>query len=327
MNDIAVSVIMSVADGSPGLQESINSVLEQDCENFEFIIIHDGVSEEIDQILSSYKDKRLNILPNKSNLGLTVSLNKGLDIARGKYIARLDSGDISLPHRLRLQLEHLERNQEIFLAGGNCVYIDPSGKELFTSALPQRPENINCLLAKKNVLLHSAIMFRNSDSLKYREKFFYAQDYDLYLRIVSSGKTIINLPDKLIKYRLDLGAVSFQKKIFQDLFAEKAREFYVERIRSGRDNYVNFDPVRLLNTSLPRESAASSAGRTIKNAFEACDMEEVRSKYRDYIRLRERKTPDRYSLYFLLSFFPLPLILIMRNFVSRIKSFWYRLQK
>src|SRR3972149_9017394 len=101
----AISVIMSVYNNAPYLCESIDSILEQTFHDFEFIIINDASTDYTHKILMKCKekDRRLKVLSNESNQGLATSLNKGLLVAKGKYIARQDADDISLPERLKIQ--------------------------------------------------------------------------------------------------------------------------------------------------------------------------------------------------------------------------------
>ena len=92
-----VTVLMSVYNSEKFLRESINSILEQTFKDFEFLIINDGSTDSSREIILSYNDPRITLFDNKNNIGLTKSLNKGLDLAKGEYIARQDADDISLP--------------------------------------------------------------------------------------------------------------------------------------------------------------------------------------------------------------------------------------
>jgi len=110
-----VSILMGVYNEQEYLAESISSILNQTSENFELIIIDDASKDNFSEIVQQFDDERIRLLENKTNLGLTKSLNRGLDLAAGKYIARQDADDISEPDRLERQVAFLEDNEEIAL--------------------------------------------------------------------------------------------------------------------------------------------------------------------------------------------------------------------
>ena len=102
-----ISVVMSAYNGEKWLNEAVDSILNQTFKDFEFIIINDGSNDRTYEILNSYNDKRLRIINHKSNRGLITRLNEGLDQSNGKYIARMDADDISLPERFKIQIDFL----------------------------------------------------------------------------------------------------------------------------------------------------------------------------------------------------------------------------
>lgn len=246
-----VSVLMSVYNSSRFIIESVESILGQTFKDFEFIIVNDCSTDNSLNIIKKYakQDKRIVLIKNKKNIGLTKSLNKGLKIARGKYIARIDADDISLPNRLQTQYQFLEENPDIFLAGSGAIIIDSKGKEIGKYEPITCEEKLKKVLETKNAIYHSTIMFRNEKNNFYREKFYYAQDYDFYLRILLEKKRLINNPDILIKYRISSQSISFSKIRKQKLFAEKARKFYLQEVRGIENDYKIFNPNKILNTS------------------------------------------------------------------------------
>ena len=118
-----ISVLMPVYNGDKFLAKAVNSILNQTFNNFEFIIINDGSTDNSLTILKSFNDKRINIINNTENKGITFALNKGLKSAKGKYIARQDQDDISDPNRFLLQIEYLEKHN-IDLVDTNFIFID-----------------------------------------------------------------------------------------------------------------------------------------------------------------------------------------------------------
>ena len=124
-----VSVLMSVYNGERYLSESVESILDQTYSDFEFIIVDDASEDGTWQMLTTYvgRDSRIVLIRNKENIGLTRSLNKGLALARGKYIARQDADDVSVPERLAKQVAFLERHPSVVLLGTAIEWIRDSG--------------------------------------------------------------------------------------------------------------------------------------------------------------------------------------------------------
>ena len=119
-NSLKISVLMSVYNGEKYLREAIDSILNQTFTNFEFIIIDDASTDDSNAIIKKYTDKRIKLVENPQNMGLTKSLNRGLKISLGKYIARLDSDDLAFPNRLKEQYEFMEKK---------VVYLQSPGRK------------------------------------------------------------------------------------------------------------------------------------------------------------------------------------------------------
>ncbi len=185
---VEISVVMSVYNSEQWLKDSISSILNQTFRNFEFIIINDGSTDKSEYIIKSFanKDERVKFL-NQSNSGLTKSLNNAISISTGKYIARIDADDISLPDRLKKQYEILESSNNIGLCYTNFFEIDHLGKKIRKNIITNKFDLIKNNLSKGiNNIAHSSVMFRKSvfDELNgYREKLKKSQDFDLWLRM------------------------------------------------------------------------------------------------------------------------------------------------
>ena len=119
-----ITVLMSVYNGEEYLRIAIDGILNQTYNDFEFIIINDGSTDQSRNIICSYTDKRIKLIDNDKNNGLIYSLNKGIENASGKYIARMDADDISLPTRLQKQFDYLESNKHFALVGSSAILID-----------------------------------------------------------------------------------------------------------------------------------------------------------------------------------------------------------
>jgi glycosyltransferase involved in cell wall biosynthesis len=240
-----ISVLMSVYNEPlEWLQSSINSILAQTFGEFEFIIINDNPQRpELKDILKSYssRDGRIRVFENSENHGLTKSLNKGIRRAEGKYIARMDADDISLPERFELQHRFLERYQDVFLAGTSVQIMDHNG-QLKEKAIKYSSHKrlVNNILAGKLAFYHPTIMFRNEGFL-YRDKFNTSQDYDLYLNLLLKDKKFSNIKEIGLHYRMSDQGVSMDKRRRQVILGKLALKFYYENLQNGHDSYDKLD--------------------------------------------------------------------------------------
>lgn len=203
-----VSVVMPIRECNPQfLEKSIESILRQTLTNLELIVILDITEESGDKrlfaVLKKFKsDFRLRIVANKGN-GFVEALNTGLSVSRGKYIARMDGDDISLPNRLMLQIGSLEKLSADVI-GGWAYVINENGDTSGKLTPPTDAKRIRRAIMLHNPFLHSAVIFKKSilkDSGLYNSALFGAEDYDLWLRFVSLGYKCINLPCFVIKLR------------------------------------------------------------------------------------------------------------------------------
>ena len=208
---------MPVYNGERFLRDSVESILGQTFTDFEFLILDDGSTDSTWEILQRYaeKDTRIVLIRNERNIGLTKSLNKGLNLARGEYLARQDADDISLPQRLELQVKFLAAHPEVSLVGTGMKIIDENGNILRLQQPPADHESITAeLLLKNHAIGHSTVIARLS-ALKefggYDERFPFAQDYDLWWRL-SRKKKIANLPEILVRWRDAPGNISRESR-------------------------------------------------------------------------------------------------------------------
>ena len=223
-----VSVIMSVHNGERYLHSAIASILNQSFRDFEFIIVDDASTDSTSKIINQYADNRIRVICNKTNIGLTRSLNKALKTAEGKYIARMDCDDISFPRRLEKQVKFLNANEDIYLI--SCGYRE-FGKRFGRNQIRMREEEIKAQYLFGSVLPHSGFMFRmelvNKYHIFYNDKMKYAQDYDFQVR-VSSRFHIACLPEILMYYRISEEQISVRKSSEQRAYANMVR-YYVFR--------------------------------------------------------------------------------------------------
>jgi len=238
-----VSVVMAVYNGERFLRQAIDSILSQTYADFEFIVINDGSTDGTAEILNSYADRRLRVLT-QPNMGLVKSLNRGIAMAGGDYIARMDADDISLPQRLELQAKWLDGHPQTAVLGTANLVIDENDRPIGRHSHPTRSVAIeHALLDGFCPLCHGSVMFRKAcfDQVGgYRERFRHAEDYDLWLRIIERHRTR-NLPDLLYQYRLVLDSISSQHFIPQKRIAAFALEC-AERRMAGLPEPVTPPP-------------------------------------------------------------------------------------
>lgn len=214
MKNPKVTVLMPVYNAERYLREAIDSILNQTFRDYEFLIINDASTDNTAKILKSYKDSRIRIITNTINLGLTKSLNNGLKIAKGEYVARQDGDDDSLPTRFNEQVHFLNQNRNIGLVGSSWYLIDEEGKNIQICKSYNGKQAIH-------FMCHGSVMIRKSALDKigyYREIFKYAQDYDLWLRF-SEKYDVANLQKPLYKLRVHQSSISSSKKQEQNLYA------------------------------------------------------------------------------------------------------------
>ena len=217
-----VSVLMSVYNGEKYLFDAIDSILRQTYKDFEFLIINDGSSDSSCDIINAFNDSRIRIVNNPTNIGLTNSLNKGIDLARGEYIARIDADDVAVPERLEAQLAYLEIHHGTALVSSAVLIIDDRGNDIRTYVPPQDPILMSWHLIFRNPIRHSSVMWRKKmvekTIGKFNPDFRLAQDYELWSRI-NQRFSIGTIEKVLIKFRMHNSMLSTVQYNLQNDFA------------------------------------------------------------------------------------------------------------
>lgn len=210
----SVSVLMSVYNAEQFVRDAIDSILSQTFADFEFLIINDGSTDRSLDIISSYKDPRIRLINNEHNLGLTRSLNRGLSLARGEYIARQDADDMSYPQRLQKQVAYMEANPDVVLLGTRGKLMGEWGlriKSMLVEKKALTQPGILWQMMTFSAFIHSSVMFRKSvvwqEMHGYNEACLKRQDYELWSRIVKRHK-VANLKDSLVLLRVHSNSIS-----------------------------------------------------------------------------------------------------------------------
>lgn len=215
---------MSVYNAEQTLAQTIESILSQRLKDFEFIIINDGSTDQSKSILEkfSHQDSRIR-LHHQQNSGLTRSLNLGIRLAKGKYLARQDADDISYPDRLNIQFDYMESHPKVALLGSNSDDLYPGG--LIKKWGHESQEEIAQSVFLKTPFPHSSVMMRTAIAKTlggYDESFKTAQDMEFWMRFAKSY-TVAMLPDVLIKRTISDSSISSTKKWRQFYDALRAR--------------------------------------------------------------------------------------------------------
>lgn len=240
-----ISVIMSTyKEDERLLRESIESILNQTYKDFEYIIILDYPDNDVHKrVIEEYaiKDDRIHFYINEKNMGLTDSLNRGLSLCHGEYIARMDADDISLPDRLERQMEYLEKNH-YDLIGGITEMINENGTLLYSiKSVPTDPKKINKALRYSQCIAHPTWLGRKEVFEKnagYRHMPL-CEDYDFTLRAVLNGFVISNLNEAVLKYRMTSNSISRSNLFEQYLYMSYiTNEYKNNRIASVDKAYA-----------------------------------------------------------------------------------------
>lgn len=225
-----VSIIMPVYNTAPFLREAMDSMLSQTFSDFELIVLNDCSPDNAEEILDTYNDPRIVRYRGEKNVGLSNVLNIGIELARGKYIARMDSDDISLPNRLQVQVDYLEAHPEIDLVSvGMQLFGD--NDEIWIRDQDFEEMKIRALF--RSPVLHASSVWRKESfekqGLRFRQEMVPCEDYDLWTRALVSGLKFANLSEVLYRYRIHGTQASMQT----DVIDEKNREVQKNYIKAA----------------------------------------------------------------------------------------------
>ena len=205
---------MGVFNAERYLVEAMGSILNQSFSDFEFVILNDGSTDKSGEILRAFasRDSRIRLF-SEERRGLTRCLNRGIELAKGRYLARMDADDVALPGRFQKQVDYLDANPEVFALGGRARLVSPEGWPLCRWTVPTGHEEIDAahIAGLAGQLIHPTSMMRLEAVRRIgglNEQWSYAQDYDLWLKLAEIGR-LSNLRDTVLNYRLHLSSVTF----------------------------------------------------------------------------------------------------------------------
>lgn len=246
-----VSVVLSTYNRAEIVSKTIESVLNQTSKDFEFIIINDGSTDNTAAILNAYakKDPRIRIITNTPNQGLIASLNKGLNTARGKYIARIDDDDRMFPERLEKQVVFMDKNPK--------TAVTVTGVRYFKDGVPQ--VDLGCPTPSKQVLvnmhfangiIHSSAMFRtsffNKNNVRYNKDFLAAEDYKLWQDVLWNGGEISCIQTPLTEFEPNGGhSLGFYRA--QADSAKRIKALYLSKFFDNSTELIEEPPCFVLD--------------------------------------------------------------------------------
>ncbi len=228
-----ISIITAAYNSEDYIDDCIKSIRSQTYSNWELIIINDGSTDDTEKAILEFsrKDSRIKYHKNDKNIGLIATLNKGIKISTGTYIARLDTDDIWVdPMKLQKQLDYLQKEPNTILIGTWGYRLNSKGENIGNIQYPTSDRSIRNYILIENCFLHSAVMFNRDIVIKnglYSKEFKSAEDYELWLKLGRSGE-FHNLPKYMVGYRINDSGISATRYKEQQLHTIKAVNRYKE---------------------------------------------------------------------------------------------------
>ena len=225
-----ISVILPVYNAEEYISDAIQSVLNQSYNSFEVIVINDGSTDRTEDVVKSLNDNRIRYHKNEKNLKLISTLNLGLQLAKGKYIARLDADDLALPNRFETQIHFLESHPDYGIVG---TYAEEFGTSQSILEYVTEDEDIRYAFLTHNPFIHSSVMIRKSIitefHLYFDPKWLHVEDYGLWISLLAHAKGKI-IPEVLVKYRVHESQISFKFREIQQTNGRLLQKQYLKSL-------------------------------------------------------------------------------------------------
>lgn len=277
----AISVVMPCYNAGKFIEEAIRSILNQSFDDFEFIIVNDGSTDNSRELIAGFEDNRIIYCEAPENRGNYNARNYGMRLAKGSYIAVMDADDVANEHRLAVQYNYLESNDQIGCVGSQASLIDESSHVLNDLKRPLlAPEQLAPLFLIDNYMLHPSLMFRRALLLKYdlyyNEQYRYAADFD-FINNCTDHFPVFNMEDRLMKRRIHSGQISKGKREMQQAFANQIRLAQLSKFNLA----FNSTESEIYLKMLKRDAFATKAEVEvcIKLANEIIEANSVAGKY------------------------------------------------
>ncbi len=264
-----ISILMSAYNETPTeLDECINSILHQTYSNFEFLIINDNPNNcELEEALKTYADRRIRIICNEKNLGLVKSLNKGLKLCSGQYVARMDADDISRPSRIQDELLYLQKNH-LDMVGSYIETIDEQGKTIKSlMKFPEKHNQIAKFMRWGSCICHPTWLLKREVCLELQgyRKTPHCEDYDFILRAIAHGYKVGNIPKVELSYRIRQSGVSKSHEAEQFLLRDYLAQNMKQIDSLTEDTITEFLNSEKFHRQLEQLSHYKNAKQMLKN--------------------------------------------------------------
>ena len=231
-----VSVLMSVHDDAAFVGEAVESVLGQTLGDLELLVVDDGSADATPDVLAGFTDSRVTVLRNDAVLGLATSLNRGLDAAQGRYVARLDADDVALPDRLARQVERLHARPAAAAVGTAVIDVDARGRRGRTHVMPRGARLLRWQALFSSPFFHPTVLvdreLLDSHGLRYDPSFLESEDYDLWTRLFAFADGD-NLPQALVLKRVHGAQASQRRSDLQQSFQQRVAVREIGRLAPG----------------------------------------------------------------------------------------------
>jgi len=260
-----ISVVMPVYNGEKFLKEAIESILNQTYKDFEFLIVYDESTDGTLSIIQEFQEQDARVvLINGDKEGISGALNKGIKEAKGKYVARMDADDISLPIRFEKQISHMQ-NLGLDICGGHSLLIDSDGKINGIGIMPRSHDLCGLAMMFRVPFPHPGVMIRKGFltdySLEYGQSTYQAaEDFDMWVRMFSAGAKFGNVDDIVVQYRVLSDSLSIVNT------AESRRDVrgLVKMFRAEHQQYLS-DVIKHIDINLLSEDEKSLVARYLIN--------------------------------------------------------------
>jgi glycosyltransferase involved in cell wall biosynthesis len=254
-----ISVLLAVHDDARYVGAAVESVLQQSFRDLELIVVDDASTDETPRVLEAFSDRRMRVLRNGEQRGLAGSLNRALDEAQGRYVARLDADDVAAPERLARQL-----------AAGSTILgtaireLDDEGREGRLHRMPLGARAVRWHALFSSPFFHPTVLVDREalGDLRYDTSFAESEDYDLWTRLLATGVEGGNLPEPLVLKRVHAGQASLRRGDVQRSFQRRVALREIERVAPG----IEADAAWSFAVGRSRDAAAY---RALLAAFEA----------------------------------------------------------
>lgn len=231
------------------LEASIQSILNQDFKDFELLIIDDGSTDKSIEVITSFKDSRIRLLRNEVNKGVVYTRNRGLKEAKGEFILLLDSDDVALPGRLRKQLEFIEAREDAVITFSAYIAAYPNKKNSVRKII-EDTDLIRPMMLFKNCVVNGSCIIRKKvildNNIKYRESFFYGEDYAFFVDALKYGN-IYGQNEILSKFNYSSSnSITSSVTKYRDYITKNIMFSIRKKYLEDNNIYINDDQIMLI---------------------------------------------------------------------------------